>query len=35
MKTQIMFEDTFNEVTPILNEMPIKNFDKGYRLAIT
>lgn len=35
MKTQILFEDTYNEVAAILNEIPIKNFDKGYKLSIT
>lgn len=35
MKTQILFEDTYNEVAAIINEIPIKNFDKGYKLAIT
>lgn len=35
MKTQILFEDTYNEAAAILNEIPIKNFDKGFKLAIT
>jgi len=35
MKTQILFEDTYNEAASILNEIPIKNFDKGYKLGIT
>lgn len=34
MKTQILFEDTYNEITPILSEIPIKNFEKGYKLSI-
>jgi hypothetical protein len=35
MKTHIMFEDTYNEASQILSEIPIKNFEKGYKLAIT
>jgi hypothetical protein len=30
-----MFEDTYNEVGGILSDMPIKNFDKGYKINVT
>jgi len=29
-----MFEDTFSEVNIVLKDMPIKNFEKGYKLTI-
>lgn len=29
-----MYEDTFNEVSGIINDIPIKNFEKGYKLEI-
>ena len=35
MKIHILFEDTFNEVASVFESIPIKNFDKGYKLAIT
>jgi len=34
MKAHIMYEDTFNEVSGIINDIPIKNFEKGYKLEI-
>lgn len=35
MKTHILFEDTYNEVAAVIDQIPIKNFDKGYKLSIT
>jgi hypothetical protein len=35
MKTHILFEDTYNEVAAVIEQIPIKNFDKGYKLSIT
>lgn len=35
MKAHIMYEDTYNEVNGILNDMPIKNFEKGYKATVT
>jgi hypothetical protein len=29
-----MFEDTYSEVNTVLKDMPIKNFERGYKLAI-
>jgi hypothetical protein len=29
-----MYEDTYNEVKGILGDMPIKNFDKGYKPTV-
>ena len=34
MKAHIMYEDSFNEVSGIINDIPIKNFDKGYKLEV-
>jgi hypothetical protein len=34
MKAHIMYEDTYNEVNGILSDMPIKNFDKGYKPTV-
>lgn len=34
MKAHLMFEDTYSEVSVVLKDMPIKNFDRGYKLAI-
>ena len=34
MKAHLMFEDTYNEVNIVLKDMPIKNFERGYKLAI-
>ncbi len=31
MKAHLMFEDVFSEVGHVLGEMPIKNFEKGYK----
>jgi hypothetical protein len=35
MKAHIMYEDTYNEVNGILSDMPIKNFDKGYKPTVS
>jgi hypothetical protein len=32
MKTHLIYEDTYNEVSKILQHIPIKNFEKGYKL---
>lgn len=34
MKTQLIYEDTYNEVKNILQHIPIKNFERGYKLEI-
>jgi hypothetical protein len=34
MKSHLMFEDIFHEVGNVLSDMPIKNFEKGYRQTI-
>lgn len=34
MKAHIMFEDTYSELTIVLKDMPIKNFEKGYRQTV-
>jgi hypothetical protein len=31
MKAHLLFEDVYNEVGHVLGEMPIKNFEKGYK----
>lgn len=31
MKTHLHYEDTYNEVSKILQHIPIKNFEKGYK----
>lgn len=35
MKTQLIYEDTYDEVKNILQQIPIKNFEKGYKLEIS
>ena len=34
MKAHLIFEDTYSEINVVLQDMPIKNFEKGYKLAI-
>lgn len=34
MKAHLMFEDTYIEVGHVLGEMPIKNFEKGYKSEV-
>lgn len=34
MKAHLMFEDTYSEITIVLQDMPIKNFEKGYKLTV-
>ena len=34
MKAHLLYEDCFNEVGRILNEIPVKNFVKGYRAEV-
>lgn len=34
MKAHLMFEDTYSEITIVLQDMPIKNFEKGYKLNV-
>lgn len=29
-----MFEDTYTEVSIVLKDMPIKNFEKGYKVTV-
>lgn len=29
-----MFEDTYTEVNIVLKDMPIKNFEKGYKVTV-
>ena len=29
-----MFEDTYSELAIVLKDMPIKNFEKGYRQTV-
>lgn len=35
MKTHYLYEDTYTQIGGIIQKMPIKNFDKGYKLEIT
>lgn len=35
MKAHLMFEDVYSEVGHVLGEMPIKNFERGYRPEVT
>jgi hypothetical protein len=34
MKAHLMFEDTYTEVSIVLKDMPIKNFEKGYKVTV-
>ena len=34
MKAHLMFEDIYSEVGHVLGEMPIKNFEKGYKSEV-
>lgn len=34
MKAHLMFEDTYSEANVVVKDMPIKNFERGYKLTI-
>jgi hypothetical protein len=34
LKTQFLFEDTYALIQDLVQHMPIKNFEKGYTLAV-
>mgnify|MGYP006320096863 CR=1 FL=1 len=35
LKTQFLFEDTYALIQDVVQHMPIKNFEKGYTLAVS